>query len=69
MVVTLGECAYGYLPQPEPFTGMSLSPKLCQKSEGSNVDHQVFDRPWQVPLINLRALAELLHLIMGPVNI
>lgn len=69
MMVTLGECARGYLAQPESFTGMSLSPKLCQKSEGSNADHQMSDRSWQVPLINFRALAELMCLVMSPVNI
>lgn len=69
MVVTLGECIHGYLAQPEPSTGMLLSPTLCQKSEGSNADHQVSDRPWQVNLIILRALAELLSLITSPVNI
>lgn len=65
----MGECACGYLAQPEPFTGMSQSPKLCQKPEGSSADHRVSDRPWQVPLINLKALAELLCLVMSPVNI
>lgn len=67
-MAALGECACGSLAQPEPFSGMSPSPKLCQKSEASNADHQVSDRPWQVLLINLRALAELLHLIMSSVN-